>query len=106
MQLRSTGQYDATLQITAKTSRTIEFRKDNRSYIWIGEQETFQGPRKYTSEGSILNETVTLTYETRKVSGAPLNQLTVTYFGDDPRLIWRDKLTLSDVKPILKEWGY
>lgn len=106
LQLRSTGQYDATLQITAKTSRTIEFRKDNGSYIWIGEQESFQGPRKYKSEDGIFNEAVTLTYETQKVSGYPLNQLNVTYRGDDPRLAGRNNLTLAVVKPVLKEWGY
>jgi len=94
------------LQISASTSRTIAFRSENGSYVWIGEQETFQGPKKYKSEDGIFNEAVTLTYETQKVSGYPLNQLNVTYRGEDPRLIGRDGLTLNDVRPVLKEWGY
>ena len=94
------------LQITAKTSRTVAFRRDNGGYVWIGEQENFQGPKKYKSEDGTFNEAVTLTYETQKVSGYPLNQLNVTYMGDDPRLTGRSNLSLSDVRPILKEWGY
>src|SRR6266496_1624038 len=49
LELRTTGRYDAMLQISAKTFRTIAFRKEDGNYVWIGEQETFEGPRKYKS---------------------------------------------------------
>jgi hypothetical protein len=64
------------------------------------------GPRKYKSEDGTFSEAIVFTYETRKVSGYPLNQLNVTYFGEDPRLSGRGDLTLLDVKPIPKEWGF
>src|SRR5215470_3885235 len=51
LETRPTSQYDAMLHITAKTSRTIAFRKENGKYVWIGEQESFQGPRKYKTVG-------------------------------------------------------
>ena len=54
----------------------------------------------------VFNEAITLTYETQSISGYPLNQLNVTYRGEDPRLEGRNNLTLAVVKPILKEWGY
>ena len=106
MEVRPTDKYDAMLHIVAKTSRTIAFRKENGRYVWIGEQESFQGPRKYKSEDGTFNEVVTLTYEVQGISGYPLNRLNVTYLGEDPRLTGRSSLTLSDVEPILKEWGY
>jgi len=106
VEIRPTDKYDAMLHLAAKTSRTIAFRKENNSYVWIGEQESFQGPRKYKSEDGVFNESISLTYETQKVSGYPLNHLNVTYIGEDPRLADRSSLTLSDVRPILKEWGY
>ncbi len=106
LELRTSGQYDAMLHIAAKTSRTIAFRKENGNYVWIGEQEKFNGPKTYKSEDGTLNEAVALTYETQKISGYPPNQLNVMYFGDDPRLSGRSNLTLNDVKPVLKEWSY
>lgn len=106
LELRPTGQYDAMLHITAKTVRTIAFRRKNGNYIWIGEQERFEGPRKYKTEDGIFNEAVVLTYETQRISGHLLNQLNVAYLGEDHRLAGRSDLTLGAVKPILKEWGY
>jgi hypothetical protein len=106
LELRPTSKYDAMLHIVAKTSRTIAFRKENGRYVWIGEQESFQGPKKYKSEDGIFNESVTLTYEIQGISGYPLNHLNVMYLGENRRLIGRENLTLSDVSSILKEWGY
>lgn len=106
LELRPTGRYDAMLHIAAKTFRTIAFRKENGNYVWIGDQETFKGPKKYETVDGVFNEAITLTYETQGVSGYPLNQLDVTYHGEDSRLAGQNNLTLAMVKPILKEWGY
>lgn len=103
---RPTARYDAMLHIEGKTSRTISFRKDGASYRWTGEQETFQGPNKYKTVDGTFNEQVTLTYEVEKDSGFPLNRLNVTYNGEDPRFSERTNLTLADVTPLLKGWGY
>ena len=98
--------YDAMLHIYSKTSRTIAFRKTGDGYRWIGEQEMFEGRKKYKSVDGTFNEHIVLTYETEHVSGVPLNRLDVTYWGEDPRLAAHYDLTLADVRPILKEWGY
>jgi hypothetical protein len=106
LETRPRAGYDAMLHISGRTSRTIAFRKTGSGYKWIGEQEVFVGPRKYKSVDGMLNEQVCLTYETAHVSGYPLNQITVTYMGEDPRLADRPNLSLKDVTPELKEWGY
>jgi hypothetical protein len=106
LELRPTGRYDAMLHITTKTVRTITFRKENGNYVWIGDQETFDGPKTYKTEDGTFHEAITLTYETQNISGYPLNQLNVTYRGEDPRLAGKNNLSLAAVKPILKEWGY
>ena len=106
LELRPTARYDAMLHITTKTVRTIAFRKENGNYVWIGDQETFDGPKTYKTVDGTFHEAITLTYETQNISGYPLNQLNVTYRGEDPRLAGKNDLSLSVVKPILKEWGY
>ena len=98
--------YDAMLHLGGKTSRTIAFRKNTSDYFWIGEREIFEGPKMYKSVDGTLHEEVTLTFEKEHVSGVPLNELNVSYRGEDPRLAGRVNLSLRDVTPILKEWGY
>jgi hypothetical protein len=109
LELRSRSNYhnyDAMLHIYQKTSRTIAFRKNANGYDWIGEQEAFVGPKMYKTANGTLHEQVVLNFDTERVSGFPLNQLGVEYMGEDPRLSHREDLSLSDVKPVLKEWGY
>jgi len=98
--------YDAMLHLAGKTSRTIAFRKNASGYSWIGEQEIFEGPKMYKSVDGTFHEEVTLTFEKEHVSGVPLNKLNVSYMGEDPRLAGCVDLSLRDVRPILKEWGY
>lgn len=98
--------YDAMLHITTKSYRTIAFRQTPAGYEWIGEQEVFQGPKKYKTPDGTFNEAISLTYELVRMSGYPLNQLNITYYGKDPRLTTKQPLVLSKVKPILREWGF
>ena len=96
------------LHIATQTVRTIAFRKENGDYVWISEQETFEGPKTYKTVDGTFHEAITLSYETQKIlgSGYPLNQLSVSYRGEDPRLAANENLSLAAVKPILREWGY
>lgn len=103
---RPTEKYDAMLHITAKTSRTIAFRKTDAGWSWIGDQEILQGPKMYKTVDGTFPEHICLTYETESISGASKNKLNIDYFGEDRRLAGRTGLVLADVKPILKEWGY
>jgi hypothetical protein len=106
LELRPNDNYDALFSAEKATGvHTISFRKENTNYVWIGEQETFQGPKMYKTVDGTLHEQIALTYVTQKTWGLPLNQLDVTYLGEDSRLANRRHLTLSEVKPILKEWG-
>jgi hypothetical protein len=98
--------YDAMLHLGGKTSRTIAFRKYTSGYFWIGEQEIFVGPKMYKSVDGTFHEEVSLAFEKEHVSGVPLNKLNVSYVGEDARLAGRVDLSLRDVRPILKEWGY
>lgn len=98
--------YDVMLHISSSTSRTIAFRKTADDYRWIGEQESFRGPKQYTTVDGTSYEQIVLTYHIEKISSDPLNKLIVNYFGEDARLVGVRELTLEIVKPILKEWGY
>jgi len=73
------------LHITTKTYRTIAFRRTSAGYEWIGEQEVFQGPKRYKTVDGTFNEAI---------------------YGEDPRLANMNHLTLRTVQPILSEWGY
>lgn len=108
LELQPNDGYDAMLHISSRTSRSIAFRRDGGNYEWIGEQETFEGPKTYTTTDGTYHEAITLTYDTQQISRSAysLNQLNVEYRGEDKRLAYRTDLTLAVVKPILKEWGY
>jgi len=103
---RSGGAYDAMIHIYSKTQRTIAFRKTADGYRWIHEQESFQGPKEYTTVDGTFNEQIVLNYESERVAGTDANKLKIFYLGEDPRLGTRRDLTLPDVTPILREWGY
>src|SRR5579862_5540147 len=103
LELQPTDNYDALFSAEKATGvHTIFFRKENGNYVWIGEQETFQGPKMYTTVDGTFHEQIALTYVTQKTWGFPLNQLDVTYVGEDSQLANRRHLTLSEVKPFLK----
>jgi hypothetical protein len=106
LESRPRAGYDAMLHLGGKTSRTIALRKNGSNYFWIGEQETFEGPKMYKTVDGTFHEEVVLTFEKEHVSGFPLNRLNVLYHGEDPGLAGRMDLSLSDVKPILRKWGY
>lgn len=102
----SRGAYDRMLHVDGRTRRTIAFRRTAAGWVWIHEQELFTGPRWYDSPDGRLAEEIALTYERERVAHYRLNQLNVSYRGDDPRLARREELTLGEVRPILAEWGY
>jgi len=103
---RPTATYDAMLHIDSKTSRTVAFRKNGGTWMWIGEQEMFNGPKMFKTVDGTFPEHIVLTYETEHISGVKPNELVVDYLGEDPRLANKRNLALADVKSILKEWGY
>ena len=51
------------LHIATQTVRTIAFRKENGDYVWISEQETFEGPKTYKTVDGTFHEAITLSYE-------------------------------------------
>ena len=98
--------YDAMLHIEGKTSRTVAFKSIGSGYEWIGEQESFRGPRKYKTVDGEFQESITLTYDTVAISGFPINELSVVYSGEDPALVWPRKSSLEAIRPTLARWGY
>lgn len=103
---KSSGAYDRMLHIYGRTSRTIAFRKLANSFAWIGEQEIYSGPKQYTTVDGTLFEQLCLTYELQRIAHYKLNQLNISYTGEDQRLAYPKELTLQTILPILKEWGY
>ena len=103
---KSSGAYDRMLHIYGRTSRTIAFRKQGESFTWIGEQEIYKGPKQYKTVDGTFYEQLCLTYELQRVAHYKLNQLNISYDGEDQRLTYPKQLTLQTILPILKEWGY
>ena len=106
LERRPRAGYDSMIHIYEKTSRTIAFRKTPNEYHWIHEQESFQGPRQYTSVDGTFHEQIVLTYETERIAGTKTNVLSISYWGEDTRFANRNDLGLHEVKPVLEEWGY
>ncbi len=100
--------YDAMIHFYGRTSRTIAFRKAATGFRWIGEQETFKGPREYTNEDGTFNEEICLTYDLEPIAGVPLNQLDVRYSGGDLHVgeEFGGSLKLERAIQILDQWGY
>ena len=98
--------YDVMLHINAKTTRTVSFARTAHGYRWIGEQENFQGPQWYTTVDGTMKEQITITYDTVRISGAPLNTVWITYFGEDSSLLAARNISLDAVRPWLRKWGY
>ena len=103
---KSSGAYDRMLHIYGRTSRTIAFRKQGDGFTWIGEQEIYKGPKQYTTVDGTFFEEICLTYELQRVAHYKLNQLNISYSGEDVRVAHKEDLTLQTILPILKEWGY
>lgn len=98
--------YDVMLHIYGKTSRTVAFKRTAQGYEWIGEQEILTGPATYETPDGTFKESITITFERVPISGFPTNRVNVLYAGDDPALSRVDELTLEDIQPWLKKWGY
>lgn len=100
------AEYDVMLHIYKRTSRTVAFKRTAQGYEWIGEQESFTGPGTYKTPDGTFNESITITFERTHISGFPANRVNVLYAGEDPVLSPIEELTLQDVQPSLKKWGY
>ena len=98
--------YDAMLHFDDPAPRTIAFQATTAGWRWIGEQQIFKGPRRFSTPDGDLNEQVTITYEVSPVSGVPLNMIHIGYYDDDPRFEGRRQFDLKEIIPILIEWGY
>jgi len=97
--------YDRMLHIYGSTSRTVSFKLiENNGYVWIGEQEIFEGPNEFKTPDGIFNENIILTYGKSAISGHQLNELNITYRGQNKFLTNKANLTLENLRPFLKEW--
>lgn len=97
--------YDVMLHIYGKTSRTISFEKSGSEIQWIGEQEIHNGPREYTTPDGTFNESITITYETKPISGHKLNTVNVGYLGPDSKILGYGKLTLGEAQNMINSWN-
>ncbi len=92
--------------------RAVALKMDTKGFKWIHEQIVFGGPKRYTTVDGTFNERITLTCEKEQVAfiGTALEGTAVSYSGNDNRLADRtlhtDNLSIGQVAPILREWGY
>jgi len=105
MEWRPRARYDAVLHVYGNTSRTIAFARNSTGWEWIGEQEIVKGPRTYRSPDGVLNESITITYETRQISGVPSRTVYIAYAGEDAELTAAQHLTLARIRPTLDRWA-
>ncbi|MCH6560147.1 hypothetical protein IH799_07325 [candidate division KSB1 bacterium] len=101
--------YDIQLRFsTEKTYRGITFKRLENGYVWIGEEEIFYGPNKYTTVDGTIREMIVFQYHIESSTGYGMNSMSITYWGEDPRLdsVHFNNLELKFVQPILKEWGH
>jgi hypothetical protein len=80
----------------------------NGTQQWVGEQITFYGPQRFTTDGVFGNESITFTCERKRI--VDFRDTAVAYSGADKRLAKKGTfttgLTVPQVGPILREWGY
>jgi len=93
-------------------ARTVALKKVEGRLVWISEQLSFYGPKQYTTSDGTFNESITITSEKEQVviQGMDLKGTSIMYSGPDSRLAIQnqhaDNLTIDQITPILKEWGY
>jgi hypothetical protein len=94
------------------SSRTVALKGDQGNYKWVSEQLVFNGPKRYTAGNQLVNEAITITCEVEQIAyqGTNIPGTFVTYSGPDKRLVPSGHhvlgLPLSQVGPVLREWGY
>ncbi len=94
------------IDIYGDTSRTITLTEKGGSYEWLSEQEISYGPNQRPDDGGMSQERIVVEFQTEELNGVPVNQTSVVYSGNDPRInslgpLW---LRLHDVRPYLDEW--
>lgn len=109
---QSRRDYDAMLHVGSGVPqapdpyRTIAFKRSGESWRWIGEQQSFVGPDQFDTVDGRSHERLTLTYEIEPGSGAPLNQLSVSYWGAVGMISTMGGGDLTVLPGILAGWGY
>ena len=87
------------------STHDISFKFRNNNYVWVFEQENFYGPEKWVDhDAASAEEMITSQYQTEDINGGTINNLTIDYFGHDPRLVNKSSNNMNDFLPILKEW--
>ncbi len=89
--------YDAMLHVCGKTSRTIVFARRVKG------SSGSENRRPTPAPGDSIRPTECS--QRVKISGAPLEQVYISYSGENPELAWPRELTLADIEPYLKKWG-
>jgi hypothetical protein len=110
--------YDVTLQFHEGSSfypyssRTVALKGTKGNYKWVAEQLMFHGPKRYTADDQLVNEAITITREVEQIAyqGTNIAGTLITYSGPDKRLAPNadraEVLSVSQIGPILREWGY
>jgi hypothetical protein len=95
-----------------RTSRMVALKRNGEEYKWVSEQMMFTGPKLFTSDESLMNESISITCEMEQiaVTGTNIQGTLIVYDGPDDQLAkqcrFGNSLTVSQIGPILRVWGY
>lgn len=110
--------YDLSLSFAEGTSfypnssRFVYLKREGEGegFRWVGETMTFYGPKVHTSDDQQVHERIDMAREDEEitVTGQKVAGTLITYSGPDERLANRRAapLTLQQIGPVLREWGY
>jgi hypothetical protein len=70
------------------SSRFVALKHGDGELKWVSEQMVFDGPKRYTVDGQLASEAITLTCEVEQVAyhGTNIAGTVITYAGPDKRL--------------------
>ncbi len=100
--------YDAVVSVilsNTKSRRRVYFKKIDDEYKWVGEQESILSGKLFDSVDGLVQESLDISFEKKRMFGSKEGKTNIYYSGNDPRLKNKHDLTISDVAPIIREWG-
>ncbi len=88
--------------------RVVALKMDTEGLKWIHEQIVFHGPKQFTTVDGTFNEYIAITCEKEQIAfiGKALEGTNISYTGNDTRLADKEYLSILQIAPILREWGY
>lgn len=92
--------------------RSVALKKTDEGMKWVHESISFDGPKNHIVDDSPTHEQISILNETEQIGviGTQVHGTRIEYSGPDRSLARRSdlyhNLTLAEIAPIIKSWGY